>query len=323
MTDLAVPPEQSRGNPAVPSSRAVNLASPTKTVAMWEGITPRWLLQFLPYVEVKAGVYRVNRASSPARVKAGHTEGELLDSTFTDYAADPEEIRLATIQTTINIHTRVADLLSAPHDQTQEQIRLAVAAVKEQKEALAIRNLLQFAEKRAPEQIIEGGGAPTPDHLDDLLSRVWKWPAFFLAHPGAIAAFGREATARGVKLDSVEIFGVPFVAWRGVPIVPTNKIAFGPFDDHTYGYSNGFGDVVSADGKAAGGETQIVLLRVGEDVQGVVGLHQAGVGTSDVQSLNIRKMGITREGIESYLITCYFNVAVLAHDAIAVLKVTV
>ncbi len=38
------------------------------------------------------------------------------------------------------------------------------------------------------------GGAPTPDDLDELITRVWKEPAFFLAHPRAIAAFGRECT---------------------------------------------------------------------------------------------------------------------------------
>ena len=41
-------------------------------------------------------------------------------------------------------------------------------------------------------------GPPTPDDLDELLARVWKRPAFFLAHPRAIAAFGRECTRRGV-----------------------------------------------------------------------------------------------------------------------------
>ncbi len=37
-------------------------------------------------------------------------------------------------------------------------------------------------------------GPPTPDDLDDLLRKVWKEPGFFLAHPDAIAAFGREYT---------------------------------------------------------------------------------------------------------------------------------
>lgn len=45
-------------------------------------------------------------------------------------------------------------------------------------------------------------GAPTPDDLDELLTRVWKQPAFFLAHPKAIAAFGRECTRRGCRRRS-------------------------------------------------------------------------------------------------------------------------
>jgi hypothetical protein len=29
-------------------------------------------------------------------------------------------------------------------------------------------------------------GVPTPDDFDELLTKVWKEPAFFLAHPQAI-----------------------------------------------------------------------------------------------------------------------------------------
>src|SRR5690606_16363482 len=50
-------------------------------------------------------------------------------------------------------------------------------------------------------------GPPTPDDMDDLLALVWKEPAFFLAHPKAIAAFGRECSARGVYPDSVDVGG--------------------------------------------------------------------------------------------------------------------
>src|SRR5207249_1121797 len=67
-------------------------------------------------------------------------------------------------------------------------------------------------------------GPPTPDDLDDLLALVWKMPAFFVAHPRAIAAFGRECNSRGLPLEAVEMFGVPFVSWRGVPLVPCDKL---------------------------------------------------------------------------------------------------
>ena len=38
---------------------------------------------------------------------------------------------------------------------------------------------------------------------------------FFLAHPRAIAAFGRECTFRGVPPPTVNLFGSPFLTWRG------------------------------------------------------------------------------------------------------------
>ena len=96
-------------------------------------------------------------------------------------------------------------------------------------------------------------GAPTPDDLDELISKVWKEPAFFLAHPRAIAAFGRECTRRGVPPPTVNIFGSPFLTWRGLPIVPTDKLA------------------------VKGDKTNILLLRTGEKKQGVVGLFQPGI----------------------------------------------
>ena len=50
-----------------------------------------------------------------------------------------------------------------------------------------------------PEQTIQTlGGPPTPDDLDALITKVWKTPSFFLTHPLGVAAFGREATRRGV-----------------------------------------------------------------------------------------------------------------------------
>jgi hypothetical protein len=37
------------------------LSNPTISVPMMEEISPRWLLAFLPWVPVEAGVYRVNQ----------------------------------------------------------------------------------------------------------------------------------------------------------------------------------------------------------------------------------------------------------------------
>src|ERR1700759_1734076 len=44
------------------STRAArNLATTTKSAPQMAGITPRWLLRMLPWVDVKGGVYRINR----------------------------------------------------------------------------------------------------------------------------------------------------------------------------------------------------------------------------------------------------------------------
>src|SRR5262249_19286728 len=198
----------------------------------------------------------------------------------------------------------VPDLLSRPHDQLHEQLRLTVEAVKEEKERRLINStdfgLLHVA---APHMRLPTlGGPPTPDDLDNLLAKVWKLPAVFVAHPRAIAAFGRECNARSLTLEAVEMAGVPFVTWRGVPLVPCDKLP------------------VSRKGGTVGETTSILLMRVGEQEQGVVGLHQEGIGDEHLQSLAVRFMGIDPHAVASYLVTCYFSVAVLVDDALGVLE---
>ena len=46
-------------------SAARQLANATKTRPQWSGITPRWLVSFLPWVPVEAGIYRLNRVRNP------------------------------------------------------------------------------------------------------------------------------------------------------------------------------------------------------------------------------------------------------------------
>ncbi|MFO0968769.1 MAG: family 2A encapsulin nanocompartment shell protein [Gemmataceae bacterium] len=281
---------------------AQNLATSTKTVPLWEGITPRWILKLLPWVQVKAGIYRINRVTKAAQVSAEHKEGAALPRTFVDYEEKPREITLATVQTVLEVHTRIPDLHSAPHDQLREQIRLTVEAIKEEKERRLINStdfgLLTVAAKHM--RLPTLAGPPTPDDLDNLLAKVWKMPAFFVAHPRALAAFGRECNARGLPLESVEMFGVSFASWRGVPILPCDKLP-----------------IAKTDGRDS---TSILLMRVGEQEQGVVGLHQEGIGDEHLQSLAVRFMGIDQQGTASYLVTCYFSVAVLVDDALGVLE---
>jgi hypothetical protein len=204
------------------------------------------------------------------------------------------------------VHTRVSDLFSSPHDQIKEQLRLAVEVVKERQESELINNadygLLNQAAKLM--RIKTRKGAPTPDDLDELISRVWKEPAFFLAHPRAVAAFGRECTRRGVPPPTVSMFGSQFLTWRGLPVVPCDKLLVD-------------GEMSP---KKPGGKTSILLLRVGEKKRGVTGLFQPGLPGEQTPGLSVRFMGINRKAIGSYLISLYCSAAVLADDALGVLE---
>lgn len=290
---------------------ARNLASTTKTAPMWEGITPRWILLLLPWEQVAAGKYRVNRVEEPAKVQAELELASDLPESFADYYDDAQMIELTAVETTVQSYARVEDLYSYPFNQLQEQLRIAIQGIKERKEYTLFNSpdfgLLTVASPRM--RIPTTSGPPTPNDMDNLLSLVWKMPAFFVAHPRAIAAFGRQCNALGINLETVEMFGVPFVTWRGVPIVPSDKIPVTARE--------------SEDTKAKKGPTNetssILLMRVGEEHQGVVGLHQAGIGDENFQSLVVRYMGINQQGVSSYLVTCYFAAAVLAQDALGVL----
>ncbi|MFT4213768.1 MAG: family 2A encapsulin nanocompartment shell protein [Microbacterium sp.] len=279
---------------------ARQLANATKTVPQLESITPRFLLHLLDWVPVEAGVYRVNRVLHPERVEiqVGEAGEDPVPQSYVDYETNPRELTLRAISTIVEIHTRVSDLYSSPHDQIAQQLRLTIESIKERQESELLVNpeygLLTQA--TAAQTISPLGQAPTPDDLDALITKVWKTPSFFLAHPLAVAAFGREATFRGVPPATVTLFGSPFITWRGIPIIPSDKV---PVED---------------------GETSILLIRTGEQKQGVVGLFQPGLVGEQSPGLSVRFSGISNQAIASYLVTLYSSLAVLADDAVAVLR---
>jgi hypothetical protein len=282
---------------------ARQIANTTKTVPQMKAITPRWLVSFMPWTPVEAGTYRVNRvvserADSPADVTCGPREEIELPETFVNYDEKPREYTLCAVTTVLDVQTRVSDLYRSPYDQIREQLRLIIELVKERQESEIINNSdYGLLKNVAPEGHVKTRtGAPTPDDLDELITKVWKEPAFFLAHPRAIAAFGRECTRRGVPPPTVTLFGSPFLTWRGIPLVPTDKLA------------------------VKAGKTNILLLRTGEKKQGVIGLFQPGLVGEVSPGLSVRFMGINRKAIASYLISLYCSAVILTEDAIGVLE---
>jgi hypothetical protein len=285
---------------ALGDNAARQLTNATKTAPTLATLSPRWLTHLLQWIPVEAGIYRLNTVKNPGDVQVlcGNRDESELPSTFVDYDDKPCEYFLNAVSTVLDVHTRVSDLYSSPHDQIKEQLRLTIETIKEKQESELINNAdYGLLASVADEQRISTlTGAPTPDDLDDLLTKVWKEPAFFLTHPLAIAAFGRECTRRGVPPPTVSLFGSQFLTWRGIPLIPSDKVP------------------------VADGKTSIILLRVGDKRQGVVGLYQPGLAGEQSPGLSVRFMGISRNAIASYLISLYCSLAVQTPDALAVLE---
>jgi hypothetical protein len=278
---------------------ARQLANATKTVPQLSRITPRWLTHLLQWVPVEAGIYRLNRVKDEANVTVDCSDRDerVLPQTFVDYDEHPREYMLSAVNTVVDVHTRVSDLYSVPYNQISEQLRLTIEIVKERQESELINNAEygMLRSVHASHLIKTRSGPPTPDDLDELLAHVWKEPGFFLAHPRAIAAFGRECTLRGVPPPTVSLFGSQFVTWRGIPLIPSDKV---PVTD---------------------GKTKILLIRTGERRQGVVGLYQPNLPGQQTPGLSVRFMGINHKAIASYLVSLYCSLAVLTADALGVL----
>ncbi|MBZ9642602.1 family 2B encapsulin nanocompartment shell protein [Streptomyces sp. PSKA30] len=229
---------------------------------------------------------------------AGHSGEPDIPHTFVDYEARPREYELSVAQTVLRIHTRVADLYNQPMNQTEQQLRLTVEALKERQEHELINNrefgLLHNCEY--DQRIQPHDGVPGPDDMDELLSRR-RGTKMFLAHPRAIAAFGRELNKRGLVPETIDVGGNRIPTWRGVPLYPCNKIP-----------------VTEAR------TSSIIAMRLGEADQGVIGLRQSGLPDEIEPSLSVRFMGINEQAIIKYLVTAYYSAAVLVPDALGVLE---
>lgn len=243
---------------------------------------------------------RPTNRSGEAEVRflSGHDGEPTLPGTFVDYELNPREYELSVAQTVLRVHSRVADLFNEPMNQTQQQLRLTIQALRERQESELVNNpefgLLNNTD--FDQRIPTHSGPPTPDDLDDLLS-MRRGTRYFFAHPRAIAAFGKECNKRGIYFGSADVDGHHIPAWRGVPILPCGKI---PVTEHQ--------------------TSSIIAMRTGEDDGGVIGLHQVGLPDEVEPGLNARFMGIDEKAIISYLVSTYYSAAVLVPDAVGVLE---
>ncbi|TWP46931.1 cyclic nucleotide-binding domain-containing protein [Lentzea tibetensis] len=232
------------------------------------------------------------------KLAAGHTGEPLLPGTFVDYELRPREYELSVAQTIVRVHTRVADLYSQPMDQVEHQLKLTIQALRERQEFELVNNkdfgLLHNADLK--QRIHTRSGPPTPDDMDELISRRRK-TKYILAHPKAIAAIGREASKRGLYPQLADVNGTQVPSWRGIPILPCDKLQI-----------------------TDQGTTSIIAMRTGEENQGVIGLHQTGIPDEYEPGLNVRFMGIDEHAVLKYLVSTYYSAAILVPDALGVLE---
>ncbi|WP_438289603.1 family 2B encapsulin nanocompartment shell protein [Streptomyces sp. HUAS TT7] len=238
------------------------------------------------------------RGEADIAVASGHRGEAQLPAAFVDYEVSPREYPLSVAQTVLRINTRVGDLYNGPQDQSEQQLRLTVEALRERQEQEMVNHpefgLLPNADPQ--QRISTRHGPPTPDDLDELIS-MRRQTKFFLAHRRTVAAFARECTRAGICPPGTEFNGHHVVAWRGVPFLPCNKIP------------------ISADLTSS-----VMALRTGEDNGGVIGLYQRGIADEYEPGLSVRFMGIDDRATLSYLVSNYYSVAPLLPSALGVLE---
>ena len=288
---------------------ARNLATTTKTPPQIQAITPRWLLRILPWVDVQGGTYRLTRTTQRAIERrgsdqpgvvtsAGHVGEVTLPGMFVDYEVPAREYQLSVAQTVLRIHNRVDELYNHPMRQFDEQLRLTVEALRERQEHEILHNedfgLLRNTEPR--HSIRTRSGPPTPLDLDTLVAKQTR-PRYLLMHPRALAAFSRQCTKAGLRPGLVQLEGQTVRSWRGVPILPCDKL---PID--------------------ARRETTILVLRTGEDRQGIVGLRPGDDLPGQIESgMSLRKLGTDPKAVTSYLVSAYYSVAMLIPNCVCAL----
>src|ERR1700729_1513569 len=169
--------EEIKKQTALGDVAARQLAIATRTVPQMSTISPRWLTHLLNWIPVESGVYRLNKVKDASNVEvdcSGRDE-RVLPQTFVDCVENPREYNLSAVNTVLDVHTRVSDLYSKPYNQISEKLRLTSELINNKEYGLL--------NSIAPAQRINTRkGSPTPDDLDELITKVWKEPGFFLLH---------------------------------------------------------------------------------------------------------------------------------------------
>jgi len=249
------------------------------------------------------------------RIAHSQAEDDLIPGSFATFEENFSIIDLEPIQEVIRIHTKNATLFSDNYCQVRQQIGLTAQFIYESSENL-IWNHPNYGllHNTAPNMYIKVNHGPTPDLLDDMLSRCWRAPDCYAMHPETLEYFHRSLSAAGLATDVKEMMGSYFTTWRGIPIIPTNKLHLTTESESHLSPREEIGAATS----------HVCLLRLGEQKQGVISLYASRAGgTEEFPFINIDFMGIDQMGVASYLMSTFRAMAVLTSSALCTAEVQI
>lgn len=338
------PPNGSGPQTLLTGERALPLASVFRSRPYWSMRTPRWIMRYIrqrnAYLATDNYAFRINQVDEDfiqpkmvargdttqlphdrLRVAHSHEEGTQLETSYALYDEDSKIVHLRPIQAVLKVHARVPTLFSNNFDQLEQQTDITTDYMYEMEENLFFNHPeYGVLNNAAPPYRITTDDPPTPDLLDDMLSRVWIQPDVFVMHPETLQAIRSQVTALGLSLDVVELFGERFSAWRGIPIFPSNKLLMTPKE----GEKKEGAAYDLEDGVRGPCTTHVALMRIGEAEQGVVGLYAANnPGSARYPLISVDFMGVSQDAVASYLLSMYVAAAVLTPHALSVAQVTV
>lgn len=245
--------------------------------------------------------YRINKVNSINKVTIDDYEYSPMTQDNVEYRHQPEEIEMVAIETLVKIPSKIYDVMNYPHNQTNHQIRLTIENLYEQQEKYFINNihtgLIAYCSKN--NRIKTYNSQISPDILDDLLALVWNKPSFYLVHPIILTEICKACNNKALNMGTTELFGYQFITWRGLPIVPCDKIPYST-SSNTYAF----------------------LIRTGTNDSGVVQLYNMTPTKSGHSGIFIESSMTDNLGSVNTRITLYTNVAVLSSESIACAMMT-
>ena len=290
---------------------AKNIAIPHKITPFLEEVTPRWFEKIMENVGIENSTYQINKITKKVEdFNFDVSEYKTIPESNINFDKDPEVIELFSIETLVKVPAKVADINNVPYNQKELQLKLTFEKIFEMKEDLifyyGIKNNVQYDENKHKYGLLnyvrnhdrmmkETGQIFELNILDKMLSNVWIKPTFFIAHPNILNQIMCQCTENGIYPNQIELFGFSFMTWRGIPIIPCDKLQRKEENKTLY---------------------DIFLIRTGENDSGVVILHNNNINYGQTVSSVVKETSTDDKGLISYRVSHYFNVAVLSENSI-------